>query len=91
MPPQFDYDAAKSAANLAKHGVDFEGAKALWDDVWLLEAPARTKVEPRWLAVGTMAGKFWTAIFTRRDGAIRLISVRRARDEEIAAYESTNL
>jgi len=90
VPPQFDYDARKSPANKAKHGIDFEGAKAIWDDVWLLEAPARTKDEPRWLAVGTLAGKFWIAIFTGRDGAIRLISVRRAR-AEIAAYESTDL
>ena len=38
----FEYDPAKSAANKVKHGIDFAEAKALWDDPWLLEAPART-------------------------------------------------
>jgi uncharacterized DUF497 family protein len=91
MASQFEHDPAKSAANLAKHGIDFEAAKALWDDIWLLEAPAKTTDEPRWLAIGKLAGKCWTAVFTRRGEAIRLISVRRARDEEVAAYESTDI
>lgn len=91
MEFQFEYDPVKSAANLAKHEIDFEMAKALWDDVWLLEAPAREMDEPRWLAIGKLAGKCWTAIFTRRGETIRLISVRRSRDEEITAYESTNI
>jgi uncharacterized DUF497 family protein len=28
----FEFDPAKSAANLKKHGVDFLGAQALWSD-----------------------------------------------------------
>lgn len=91
MVPAFEYDPAKSAANKAKHGIDFEEAKALRLDKRLLEAAARTTDEPRWLVIGLLAGKHWTAVFTRRGGTIRLISARRARDEEIAIYESTDL
>ena len=36
-----EYDPAKSASNLSKHGIDFDQAQALWDDPWMLEAPAR--------------------------------------------------
>ena len=80
---EFEYDPA----NKAKHGLDFEEAKALWDDVRMIEAPARTIDEPRYLAIGMIAAKHWAAVFSRRDGRVRLISVRRARDEEIGHYE----
>jgi uncharacterized DUF497 family protein len=44
---QFEFDPAKSLANLAKHGIDFEQAQALWQDQDYLEIPARTQDEPR--------------------------------------------
>jgi uncharacterized DUF497 family protein len=84
----FQFDPAKSAANKAKHGIDFMEAQALWSDPMLIEAPARTEDEPRFLAVGRIDGRHWSAIFTRRGEAIRLISVRRSRREEIDGYES---
>lgn len=43
----FEFDSAKSAANLTKHGIDFEDAQALWEDEDYLEIPARTQDEPR--------------------------------------------
>ncbi|HXY58044.1 MAG TPA: BrnT family toxin [Methylocystis sp.] len=55
------------------------------------EAPARTTDEPRRLAVGMLAGKHWTVVFTRRGETIELVSARQARDEEITVYESTKL
>jgi uncharacterized DUF497 family protein len=85
---EFEWDAAKGASNAEKHGIAFETAQALWADPALLVVPARTTDEPRWLAVGRIAGRHWSAIFTWRDDRIRLISVRAARKEEIAAYES---
>ncbi|MPZ36167.1 MAG: BrnT family toxin [Rhodospirillales bacterium] len=84
----FEYDPVKSAANLAKHGIDFEDAQSLWDDERLLEVPARTEGEPRFLAVGRIGTRYWSAIYTRRGDAIRLISVRRSRPEEVEHYES---
>jgi uncharacterized protein len=83
----FEYDAAKSAANKAKHGIDFEEAKLLWDDPRLLVVPARTEDEPRFLAVGRVGVTHWSAIYTPRDERIRLISVRRSREEEVERYE----
>ena len=83
----FEYDPAKSASNLSKHGIDFEGAQALWDDPWMLEAPAKTEDEPRVLSIGKIEGKHWAAVWTPRGDAVRIISVRRARKEEIRYYE----
>ena len=83
----FEFDLAKSDSNLAKHGIDFVEAQALWDDPMLLEIPAKTEDEPRFLVIGLIEGKHWSAVITYRGVNIRLISVRRARAEEVALYE----
>ena len=87
----FEYDVNKSAENKRKHGIDFEEAQELWTDADLVEIPARTNDEPRWLLIGKIAEKHWSVVITRRDDNIRLISVRRSRAEEIAIYESQDL
>ena len=85
---EFEFDSQKSAANKAKHGIDFIEAQALWDDPDLIEIPARTSDEPRFFVIGKIEGKLWSAIFTYRNEQIRLISVRRSRREEVVIYES---
>lgn len=82
----FEFDPAKSAANLEKHGIDFVGAQALWNDPDRLEIPARSIDEPRTQVVGRIGDLVWSAFITHRGNRIRIISVRRARDEENAAY-----
>ena len=84
----FEFDPAKSESNLAKHGIDFVAAQALWDDPDLLEIPAKTIDEPRFLVVGRIDEKHWAGIITYREGNIRIISVRRVRIEEVEIYES---
>ena len=84
----FEFDAAKSESNRAKHGINFIEAQSLWSDPMLLEIPAKTEDEPRFLAVGQIDGKHWSAVITYRGSHVRLISVRRARTEEVALYES---
>jgi uncharacterized protein len=84
----FEYDPDKSAENKRKHGIDFEAAQKLWADPGLVEIPARTADERRWLLIGKIDEKYWSAVVTRRGDNIRLISVRRSRDEEVAIYES---
>jgi uncharacterized DUF497 family protein len=83
----FEFDAGKSSANNAKHGIDFIDAQALWLDDMRIEIPARTADEPRFLVVGVIGDRHWSAVITYRSGRIRLISVRRSRPEEIAIYE----
>ena len=84
----FEFDDAKSRSNLEKHGIDFVGAQALWDDPASIEIPARTEDEPRYLVIGVIFGKHWSAVITYRERAIRIISVRRSRREEVRLYES---
>lgn len=84
----FEFDPAKSESNRTKHGIDFVEAQGLWNDPMLLEIPAKTDNEPRFLVIGLVDGKHWSAVFSYRGANIRLISVRRARTEEVALYES---
>jgi len=83
---RFEFDPAKSAANLAKHGIDFEAAQALWVDERRVTGPTRSPDEERWMVVGMIDGKLWSAVVTYRSEAIRIISIRRSRPKEAVAY-----
>jgi uncharacterized DUF497 family protein len=85
---EFEFDKRKSQTNKKKHGIDFDEAQALWEDPDRVEIPARTIDEERYLLIGTIADKFWSAIFTYRNDKVRIISVRRSRKEEVVIYES---
>lgn len=84
---EFEFDEAKSQANLKKHGIDFVAAQGLWKDPCLLEVRAKTEGEQRFLLIGKIGGKHWSAVVTYREGCIRLISVRRSRKKEVELYE----
>ncbi|MBP6367949.1 MAG: BrnT family toxin [Nitrosomonas sp.] len=84
----FEFDETKNQANLKKHGIDFVDAQLLWNDPRLLEIPAKTEDEPRYLVIGVINNRHWSAVITYREANVRLISVRRSRTEEIALYES---
>jgi hypothetical protein len=84
----FEFDPRKSERNLAKHGIDFVAAQKLWDDSNLMEIPARTEDEPRYVVIGKIDRKHWSAVITYRKNVIRIISVRRSRIEEVSLYES---
>lgn len=88
---KFEYDPAKSASNKLKHGLDFEEAQALWEDDSLLVFPLKFEDEPRQACIGKIQGVCWTAIMTCRCSTVRLISVRRSRKDEVAAYESEDI
>jgi hypothetical protein len=84
----FEFDPEKSESNKIIHGIDFVEAQELWDDIDLLEIPAKTTDEPRFLVIAQIGKKHWTGIIAYRSDNIRIISVRRAIDEEVGLYES---
>jgi uncharacterized protein len=84
----FEFDSGKSRANKGKHGIDFNEAQELWEDSDLIEIPAKTDDEPRFLVIGYIGEKLWSGIITYRGEKIRIISVRRSRPEEVKIYES---
>jgi hypothetical protein len=83
---QFEWDDEKSSANKNKHGIGFNTAKDLWNDTNRVEIHTSYPLESRSIMIGKVGKKLWTAIFTRRGNAIRIISVRRARNQEAKLY-----
>ena len=84
---EFAFDPAKSDSNKKKHGMDFVEAQALWEDPDFIEIPVRTIDEARFLVIGKISEKHWSAIITYRKEKARIISVRRSRKEEVEIYE----
>ncbi len=83
---QFEWDDEKSRSNKNKHGIDFDKAKDLWKDSNGVEILTPYPIENRSILIGKIGKKLWTAIFTRRGNAIRIISVRNARKQEAKLY-----
>lgn len=86
----FEFDPDKSASNKDKHGIDFDEAQALWNDDGRTYGETRFVGEDRFLTTGQIGDRVWTAVFTLREDRIRIISVRRARDDEVERYQENN-
>ena len=85
---EFEFDEEKSKSNLKKHGIDFFEAQELWKDPNFVELKAKTTDELRYMVIGKIDTKYWSAITTVRNKKIRIISVRHARKSEVKIYES---
>jgi uncharacterized DUF497 family protein len=84
---EFEWDESKRRKVLEKHGIDFQlAARVLMAEHVLL--PARSDVEPRFLAVGFLDGEWVTVVHTWRGESCRVITARKAREHERRAYRS---
>ena len=82
----FEWDDEKNRSNQAKHGIDIDTARALWQDGNWIEIQSPYPLESRGIVIGKIDKKLWTAILTQRGDALRIISVRRARKQEAEPY-----
>ena len=87
----FEFDPNKSEANKLKHGIDFYMARRLWNDPKRIEIPARWVDESRFLIIACLEKDIWSAVYTVRNNRIRIISVRKARDNEKEIYYSSRV
>jgi len=87
---EFEFDPAKAAGNLRKHGVSFADAEGVFmDPLALHRSDPDAEGEERFVAVGAgSTGHLLVVIYTTRGDSIRLISARRATSAEIRVYES---
>jgi hypothetical protein len=83
---EFEYDPVKSQTNKEKHSIDFDEAQVLWLDEDRVKFPARSDTEERHALIAKNDEKIWVAFYTMREAAIRIISVRRARENEEKIY-----
>lgn len=84
----FEFDPKKSESNRLKHGIDFIQAQQLWEDANRVVLEARTVDEKRYLLIAQFDERIWSAIYTIRNNSIRIISVRKSRENEKEIYYS---
>jgi hypothetical protein len=85
---RFQFDPAKTSANLRKHGVSFADAEGVFaDPLALHRADPDAEAEERFIAVGlSSGGELLVVAYTLRGESIRLISARRATRREAKDY-----
>jgi uncharacterized protein len=83
----FEWHEAKNAANIAKHGIDFEDAIRIFDGPVLETPDTRTDYgERRIIAFGVVDDRELAVVYTIRRGDWRIISARRAHRSERKKY-----
>lgn len=87
---EFEWDRKKAKYNLRKHGVSFEEASTVFDDVLaaFYEDPDHSIHEKRFLMIGTsVRGRLLIIAFADRNQRIRIISARMPTKHEKKLYE----
>ena len=88
----FEWDEAKAADNHAKHGISFETAIRVFDDVFAIERldDREDYGEDRYSILGMVDGRLLYVAYTVREGIIRIISARGAEPYERRQYHEDN-
>ena len=87
---RYQYDPKKLAINVAQHRVWFHEAEEFEWETAVIEVNTRKFYgETRFVAKGYIGSRLYVMIFTLRDTAIRLISLRKANTREMKRYAKT--
>jgi uncharacterized DUF497 family protein len=86
---QFEWDEAKRAGNLAKHGIDFVDAMEMFAAPMFVKSDERKDYgEPRWQGLGIVQGRLMVVAYTKREpNTVRIISLRKANRREKDFYQ----
>jgi hypothetical protein len=87
-PAAFEWNEDKRRWVLRERGLDFLDAVALFDGRPLLTAPSPRGIEERWLSIGELEGRLIAVVWTRRSEVVRIVTMRRARNEEKKRYRA---
>lgn len=85
---EFEWSQAKRIAVLGARGLDFLDARRLLDGRPMLTAPSLRGAEERWISIGEINSELLAIVWTGRGEAIRIITMRKARDEEKRRYRA---
>ncbi len=92
MRIEFDWDPAKAASNIVKHGVTFVDAMSVLHDPLALSILDGSSQEERWATLGlATTGKLLVVVHTWVDfgaesASVRIISARRPTRREARQY-----
>ena len=89
--PNFEWDENKNKSNQQKHKITFEDATDVFNDKDRLEYASEKQGETRYFTIGKAFQAIISVIYTTRDLLIRIISARRASQDERRAYLSNKL
>jgi hypothetical protein len=84
----FEWSEQKRITVLKARNLDFADARSLFDGRCLYTVPSPRDTEERWVSVGETKGRLIAVVWMRRDDAVRIITMRRARDEEKRKYRA---
>lgn len=83
----YEWDETKRRSNKEKHGIDFTAMSSFsWRSATIVADTRKEYREPRFVAFGYVEGRLLTVVFTPREQAIRLISVRKSNDREVKIH-----
>ena len=86
------WDETKRRANLLKHGVDFAKVERLdWAEAVTREDTRGAYGERRFVSSVPLDGRLYVCVWTLRDGAPRLIGLRKANPREIRTHATQKL
>ena len=81
---EFKFDPAKRDKTLAERGLDFADAPSIFaSQIYTSEDDRFDYGEVRWITYGYLDGRAVVMVWTKRDGAARIISTRHAHKEEV--------
>jgi len=87
---EYEWDESKQIKNRSKHKIGFESIEEFnWSEAVIVDRSRHLDGEKRFAGIGPLEGKLYTIIFTRREGRLRIISLRRSNNAEEKAYEKT--
>jgi hypothetical protein len=85
---EFEWSDAKRLTVLAERGLDFIDARRLFDGRTVITTASPRATEERWVSIGELNGILIAVVWMWRGAAIRIITMRRARDGEKRRYQA---
>ena len=85
---RYEYNQNKKAANLKKHGLDFDDAKLVFESAQIVtfEDSRYDYGEVRYITLGLLNGDVVVVVTTETNTTVRIISMRKAEKHEQTIY-----
>ena len=86
----FEWDERKRAQIIEQRALDFASAPVFFDGRPVIHQPTPRDGEERWKTTAEIEGAPFTIVWTWRSGNIRVISMRRAHEQEIRKHREAH-
>ena len=86
---KFEWDERKRAQVIEDRALDLASAYLFFDGRPAIHQPTLRNTEERWKTTAEIESGFFTVVWTWRGGNIRVITMRRAHEQEVRKYRET--